>query len=468
MYRKFNIAIFVIFLLIQNDLWPVTIKPTLLTQKKTKKRGQIGQKKTGASELITLNLTGVSLKNTLQILTNRLGKNLIMDATVREQSLNLSLKNITAEQAFNAILETNDLAYKELPGNIFFVAGSGKIGKQTVVKNIPVKYADAPALQNILKGMVPSKYGVIMSDTRTNTLIIKESPDILAKMEKLLAELDVPTKQVYIQAEIVEVSSIDDTEFGVELLWKNANFKSFEGAAGTGFGLVPAGGGENASTQQAGHLINTDGLPFPIGSGLGIGILNADVSAVLHALKEHNDVNLLSRPRIVTMDNQEATIEVGDEIPFKVLNQFGVTSFEFKDATIELRVKPHIIDSEYVTLNVETKADFPNGFSADGTPIIATRRALTNVKVRNGHTIVIGGLIRDSMIKSQSKVPILGSIPLLGMLFRHQKTTNVKTDLIIFITPIILEDDAMSPRIFQKDFKLRHKVKDKLKINEEK
>jgi len=437
MYRKFNIAIFVMFLLllIQNDLWAVTTKPTLLTEKKKKKQGQIGQKKTGGSEVVSLNLTGVSLKNTLQILTKRLGKNLIMDPSVREVTLNLSLKNITAAEAFNAILETNNLAYKELPGNILFVAGSGKIGKQTVVKNIPVKYADAQALQGILKGMVPSQYGVIMSDKRTNTLIIKESPDILAKMEKLLAELDVPTKQVHIQAEIVELSSTDDTEFGVELLWKNAKFKSFEGAAGTGFGLTPAGGGgEGASGSQAGHLINTGGLPFPVGSGLGIGILNADVSAVLHALKEHNDINLLSRPRIVTMDNQEATIEVGDEIPFKVLNQFGVTSFEFKDATIQLAVEPHIIDSEYIMLKVETKADFPNGFSADGTPIIATRRASTNVKVRNGYTIVIGGLIRDSMIKSQSRVPILGSIPLLGMLFRNQKTTKVKTDLITFIT----------------------------------
>jgi len=199
-------------------------------------------------------------------------------------------------------------------------------------------------------------------------------------------------------------------------------------------------------------------LLFPSGSGLGIGILKTNVEAVLHALAENNNVNLLSRPRIITMDNQEAVIEVGDQIPYKKLNQFGVTSFEFKDATVQLVVKPHIIDSEYILLEVASKADFQNGFTPDGTLIISTRKASTNVKVKDGQTIVIGGLIRDSLIKNQTKVPILGDIPFLGLLFKSTKTTKVKTELIVFITPVILKDEEQEVH-FEDDFQLRYRIR---------
>ena len=237
---------------------------------------------------------------------------------------------------------------------------------------------------------------------------------------------------------------------------ENVNGKA---KVGTNFGLTPIPVSNGESSEGSGA---STPVPFPSGSGLGIGILNTDVQAVLHALNENNNVNLLSRPRIITLDNQESVIEVGDQIPFKKLNKFGVTSFEFKDATVQLVVKPHIIDSEYILLAVAPKADFQNGFTPDGTPIISTRRASTNVKVRNGQTIVIGGLIRDSLIKNEKKVPILGDIPLLGLLFKSTKSTKVKTELIVFITPIILEDE-IETKNFQEDFELRKKMRENFK-----
>lgn len=406
---------------------------------------------------INLNLKGVSLKNTLQMLCNRLGKNLLLSSDVNNRMLNMNLQNITPRDAFNVILSTNNLAYKAMAGNVWFVASSKRIGDRTVVKNVACKYADAGEMVKILTSIVRD-VGAVIADQRTNTLIIKGTPEAILQMEKLIEELDRPTKQVYIQAEIVEVSATDDQEFGVEWFWKNANFKSYQGKVGTDFGLTfnPANTGENSESSE------TVPVPFPTGSGLGIGILNTDVEAVLHALAETNNVNLLSRPRIVTMDNQEAVIEVGDQIPFKKLNQFGVTSFEFKDATVQLVVKPHIIDSEFILLEVAPKADFQNGFTPDGTPIISTRKASTKVKVRSGQTIVIGGLIRDSLIKNEKKVPILGDIPLLGWLFKSTKSTKVKTELIIFITPFILEDEIETQH-FQDDFKLRKRMRENFK-----
>lgn len=405
---------------------------------------------------INLNLKGVSLENTLQMLCNRLGKNLLMSSEVQDRMLNMSFQEITPMEAFNVILEANNLAYKEMEGNVFFVAASEKIGNRTIVKNVACKYANAEEMVTILTSVVPTDVGTIIADKRTNTLVIRGTPETIQRMENLIEELDRPTKQVYIQAEIVEVSSTDDEELGVEWLWKNANFKSIQGRAGSDFGLTFNTANDNENSESS------ETFPFPSGSGLGIGILNTDVEAVLHALDEVNNVNLLSRPRVVTMDNQESVIEVGDQIPFKKLNQFGVTSFEFKDATVQLLVKPHIIDSEFILLEVAPKADFQNGFTPDGTPIISTRKASTNVKVRDGQTIVIGGLIRDSLIKNQKKVPILGDIPLLGLLFKSTKSTKVKTELIVFITPVILEDEIETQH-FEEDFDLRKKMHENFK-----
>lgn len=408
-----------------------------------------------ASEQITVHFEGVSLTRALRMIAEKLNQNLIFDSGIEDKTLKVYLENVHPMDAFIGILEANDLWYKELRGSILYVSRAEKLGSQAVVKNLKCRYAKADELKPILEQLVVSKNGSVMADKRTNTLVVKERPAIIARMEQLVEELDQPIKQVYIQAEIVEVSSTDKVELGVEWLWTPPSTGSAEGQIGTDFGLQTPQQSSRTGEPPAPQF------PFPTGNGLGIGILNTNLKAVLHALSEVTNVNLLSRPRVVTMDNQESVIEVGDQIPYKVLNEFGITSFEFKDATIQLVVKPHIVDSDYIMLEVAPKADFQNGVTSDGTPIIATRKATTNVKVRNGQTIVIGGLIRDAITVSQQKVPFLGSIPLIGHLFRSKKTTKIKTELLVFITPVILEDSEPKG-LFKKDFELRHKLEKKL------
>ncbi|MFQ5707765.1 MAG: secretin N-terminal domain-containing protein [bacterium] len=409
------------------------------------------QQGTHKPEKINLNLTSVSLKSVIQILANRLGKNILFDPDFVDRTVTLNLNQIEPLDAFKAILESNNLGYREMGERLYFITKANKISKQTIVRHIYCKYADAEELQKILSKVVISEFGTVMSDKRTNTLIIKESPEVLTRMLELIRAIDRPIQQVYIQAAIVEISSIDDHEFGVEWLWKKANYKSLKGRVGTRFDLRGDGGSESSGEVQ-----------LPAGQGLGVGIINSNIDVVLHALSENNDLKLLSRPKITTLDNQQSVIEVGDQIPFKVLNEFGVTSFEFKDATVRLAVKPHIIDSEYIMLDVAPKADFQNGATPDGTPIIATRKASTKVKIKNGQTLVIGGLMRNSLIVNQSKVPLLGSIPLLGMAFRSKKSTKVRTELIVFLTPIILEE-GVSQDIFRQDFGIKHKLEKKFK-----
>jgi type IV pilus assembly protein PilQ len=414
-----------------------------------------GQKSDG---LISLNLTNVSMKNTLELLIGKMKKNLLLDPALEHLRLNMVLRDVTPRQAFDAILEAHNLGYTELAGGIYHIASPEKISNSMVVKNIPLKYASATELEGIVKSVVLSGSGSVTSDPRTNTLIIRESLEVIAEMERLIAELDRSARQVYIQAEILEISATDDTEFGVEWLTNRLKTGSVEGRVGTDF-EIRAPTAETVGTAGSGNGPTPDGFPYPnrSKSGLGIGILHTDISAVLHALNEMNNVNWLSRPRVVTVDNQESVIEVGDQIPYKKLNEFGVTSFEFKDATVQLLVTPHVIDNEYIMLEVAPKADFQNGVTLEGTPIISTRRASTHVKVRDGQTIVIGGLIRDSVIRNVKRVPILGRIPILGALFSSQKSTKVKTELIVFITPVILRDET-APVIFEREFQTREQL----------
>jgi len=405
------------------------------------------------SEPITLNLTDASLKNTLEMLLKNQGRNLLLDADVADVQLNMSLVNIAPSDAFSAILQANNLAFEVLDGNIYFVAGQAKIGTRMIVRHFACKYAIATELETLLKSMAISEAGALFADKRTNTLIVRETPETMHKIETLVAALDKPIRQVYIQSEIVEISITDDQEMGMEWLLNKSDYSR----VGTDMGLQPK------ITQDGDPARENTSFPFPAGTGLGVGILKNGLSGVMHVLRDMNNVNLLSRPRIVAMDNQESTIEVGDQIPFKVLNQFGVTSFEFKDATVQLVVKPHIIDSNYVSMKVSPKADFQNGFTPDGTPIISTRRASTTVKIRNGQTIVIGGLIRDSIIENVKKVPLLGDIPIIGYLFKSSRTSKLKTELIVFITPYILDDEMSTSGHFSKEFEIRETAKKKIR-----
>ncbi len=399
--------------------------------------------------MISLQLSGSSLRSTLEMLARRLGKNIMIDVDVPDLKLNMFLRSISPRDAFTAILAANKLSYKVLDGQVLYVAPAEKIDENKEVRHIACKYADATDLVPILNKIITDQSGAVIADARTNTLIIRESPETLARMEKLVAELDRPTLQVYIQAEIIEVSSTDGKKFGIEWILDRLRSREFEGRVGSEWLL------QHATTNTTDDATT---FPFPVGTGFGIGILGTNVNLVLRALRESNQVNLLSRPRIVTMDNQEANIEVGDQIPFKVLNQFGVTSFEFKDATIQLVVKPQIIDSLHLALEVMPKADFQNGFTPDGTPIISTRRAKTRVKIRDGETVVIGGLIRDSVIKSEKRVPFLGRLPWIGFLFRDTISTVQKTELMVFITPIIMREGEHK-NLFTPEFEMREKAR---------
>ena len=398
---------------------------------------------------ISINLKDVSINNMLNVLSEKTGMKFVVDPAIKNRKITVKLNNILSNKAVSAIMESNGLGYKKLEGiDVYMVNDYNKIMAQTaIIKRISCQFASAEKLQNIISQIVTKGFGVVLSDSRTNSLIIKENPENMKKVENLISELDKPTPQVYIEAAIAEVSLNKDKEAGLEWLWKDPNIASNTDRVGTRFDLRPS----------------TTGSSMPMGSGLGIGIVNIHIDAVLHALQTDYDLNILSRPYLVTLDNQEAEIEVGDQIPYKSLNQYGITSYEFKSASVKLVIKPHINNDSTMTIELRPNADFQNGQTPDGIPIIATRRAHTIVKVKNGKTIVIGGLMREQKVESISKVPILGSIPLLGFLFRKSVHSSVKTELVIFITPRIVTE-KLTEEMLQPEKKLSEKALKKLEI----
>ena len=392
---------------------------------------------------ISINLKEASINNVLKVLGEKTGIKFVVDPAIQDRRITVNINDVLADDAISVIMESNGLGYRSIEGvDVYMVSDLSKIMSRTVVKRVSCQFAEAVKLRDILNKIVTPGIGAVLADERTNSLIIKENPEVIDRLEALIGELDKPTPQIYIQAAIAEISLTKNNEAGLEWLWKDPNLASSTDRVGTKFDLRQTGGGSAGGQSQ---YLDGEGNPFPlglpIGQGLGIGIINIHIDAVIHAIQTDYDLNILSRPHLVTLDNQEASIEVGDQIPYKVLSQYGITSYEFKSATVKLLIRPHINNDSTITIEIKPNADFQNGQTPDGIPIIATRKASTQVKVGNGKTIIIGGLMRNSDVQTISKVPILGSIPLLGALFRSKIVKKEKTELVIFITPRIMSDD---------------------------
>lgn len=411
-----------------------------------------------APTLISISLKDAPFTNVLKVLGEKTGRKFVADPDIQERRISVNLANVTAEEAITAILSSNGLGYRQMEGiDIYVVSDIRKIQRETTVKNIRCQFADANELQNILNRIVTPGVGVVVADQRTNTLILRDNPETLNRLEELIKTLDAPTPQIYIQAAIAEISLTKDNATGFEWFWKNPNLTGPDDRVATRFDL-------RQTITQPNYFDNAGqplGKGLPIGLGLGIGVLTKSFDAVLHALQTEKDVNILSRPYLVTLDNKEAIIEVGDQIPYKVLNQYGITSYEFKAATIKLRVKAHINNDQTITVEVTPNADFQNGQTPDGIPIIARRMANTTIKIDNQETIVIGGLMRETKSKTISRVPLLGSIPLLGWLFRSKNDQSVKTELVVFLNPTIVTDQISRTQL-QPENKLSDQARQKI------
>jgi len=274
----------------------------------------------------------------------------------------------------------------------------------------------------------------IVAEETTNSLIITTYFRNFEKLEKIIKELDVMLPQVLIEVKIVEVTLDDDTKFGVEWMWEQATTigsKSYTQRGTTAFGLADE--------------------VF----GLKYGILGETLEALLMSLEKNTKVNILSTPRILTLDNREAIINIGQEVPYLESTQEtatgGVlTSYDFRDVGVILTVTPRINKSETVTLDVNQQINSLIEFTLFNAPVIAKREATASVTVKDGQTMIIGGIIEDNKTETTHKVPILGSVPFIGKLFQREESKTEKTELMVFITPYIIHNPEEADEVTQR------------------
>jgi len=406
--------------------------------------------------LISVDFQGTTLYTVLNILSMKTGRKFVTDADLLNKKIVLTLKDVTADEALNALLDTYDLYYvKQGDTNIYVIKSKHDISPITVSKVIFCNYAKAKDLEKVLQARL-TKGGKITSDERTNSLIVTDLADSIDKLEILVRSLDVPTQQVQIEARIVDVTLGNQITIGTQIdnLYRFPRVYHGQSYA-TGLsdnGYVwhdPMSAMTQPVTQirpNADYSQNLLAMP-PVGIGkLGFAVMQGDLNIVgnFFAGVEQKNAKILTNPKLIVLNNQEATIEIVEEIPYvsdrtQSADGTAVTlTTAYKQVGLKLKVRAQINRDGTIVLDVAPEQSFRTGEDLIGTPVLNTSKAKTIMILRSGETAVIGGLIRETENKTENKIPILGDIPILGYLFKTVVSNKQRHELTIFISAKII------------------------------
>jgi type IV pilus assembly protein PilQ len=411
-------------------------------------------------EKLSLNFQSIEVRALLQVVADFTGLNIITADTVGG-SLTLRLKDVPWDQALDIILQSKGLS-KRKTGNVVLIAPSDElatkeklaleVAQQTTeleplrTEPFVLSYAKASDVRGLLSDgqqKILSKRGSVTVDARTNTMFIQDVPARLDDVRKLILQLDVPVRQVQIEARIV----IADDNFRRQL---GARFGTSAGTSANGRNIGFSGSGSQANSIARGNMptgfsVEDLNVNLPVGAAgtLGLTFLNLGngnvVNLELSALEADNRGKVVSNPRIVTADKRKATITQGTEIGFQTQAASGGTTTQFKPAVLSLDVTPQITPDDKVIMDLDVKKDSV-GALIGGVPSIETRTLKTQVLADNGETVVLGGIYEQTTRTDVTKVPLLGDIPFFGNLFKQTTKRDEKTELLIFITPRIIKE----------------------------
>ena len=415
------------------------VQPTPLSGARTLS----GTQRVFTGDPISLNLKDADIKDVLRTFAQLTGLNIAVDPQVRG-TVTVDFVDVPWDQALDLILRQNGLTYV-LEGNVMRVGTIDRLAQETAASrrlaeeerlNVPLttlgfklSYARSNDVAALLRDLASPRARIIV-DARTNQLIISEIPQYLQTMRNLIDTVDIPTRQVVIEARVVETTKTFTRNFGFSWNFGGA----FDPALGTGTGLIFP------------NRIGFTGGPFTFTGGAGpvLGLVLTDVlgafdlDIALHAAETEDLVRVISAPKVTTQDNTPAEIQSGIQIPYQTRVNF-TTTISYIDATLRLSVTPQITEAGTIIMDIAVQKTTPGEpiEGAAGTPL-ATRQARTRVMVRDGGTAVIGGIYQASDSTGQSRVPVLSQIPVLGALFRSNSMRTQHDELLIFITPRIV------------------------------
>jgi type IV pilus assembly protein PilQ len=417
---------------------------------------RVGLQRTGPGTF-SIDVDGADIRSVCRAIAEFSGRNIVVGKEVRA-SVSVALQNVGWREALRTILYSCNLDYSEEGGDIIRVDDRTKLATERAemlvlaarqMENAPLEtriiklnYANANELQSaLMAGM--TKRGSILVEKRTNSLIVSDLPANLDAVEKMAISLDSTTPQIEITAKLVDVGASALRDLGVQ--WNVGRVKGgpkfwngIDDPNNAGQKILPGGGpihSDDNTIQVNDEQKTSIGNPA---NQVTFGIFKswASIEGQLQMLEENRKANIISNPRITTVDNREAKIVVGQKIPLIVQDVAGNPVSQLQTIGIQLKVTPHLTQDKKIIMDLHPEvSDLSTQSTVQGGIIINTSEADTRVMVDDGQTAVIGGLIRTNESSVRSGVPLLKDVPLLGMLFRSNSTVRQNRELIIFVTP---------------------------------
>jgi len=441
----------------------MSIDVTPLTPEEIEKRDDIFKFK---GEKLSLNFQDIEVRSVLQLIADFTDLNLVASDTVSGR-ITLRLKNVPWDQALELILKTKGLDQRQV-GNVLLVAPAAEIAarEKLELENqkqiselaplrtefIQISYASASELFELFNGSgsngqsIMSDRGSVIVDERTNAIILTDTADRLEEFRRVIAQLDIPVRQVLIEARIVTANANFSEQLGIT--WGGGAI-SQRGNTGLRVGgsqqtlteLTNVGPNGAVTITAPGDLVVDLGVTGAGATSIGLGIIRAGylVDLELSALATDGHAEVVARPKVITADKSTAIIESGVEIPYQEASSSGATSTSFKDAVLSLEVTPQITPDDRIIMELNVKQDTV-GQVFNNVPSINTNEIQTQVLVDNGSTVVLGGIFQTDKNISTTKTPFLGDLPYVGRLFKRTTERDDKQELLIFITPRIIAD----------------------------
>lgn len=442
----------------------LSIKP--LTQDDVEKRKAERFAYTG--EKLSLNFQDIDVRSVLQLIADFTDLNLVASDTVRG-NITLRLQNVPWDQALDLVLKTKGLDQRKI-GNVLLVAPADEIAarerqelesQKQIAELAPlrreliqVNYAKAADMAQLFQSVTSAEgagddRGSITVDDRTNSIIAYQTQERLDELRRIVAQLDIPVRQVMIEARIVEANVDYDKSLGVN--WRGARVGNGNFVVGGSGGNRPGapGYGQNPGTQNPtpslGNFVDLGSTGATSGLGIGFITNNTILDLELSAMEKSGNGEIVSQPKVVTSDKETAKILKGTEIPYQEASSSGASTTSFKEAALSLEVTPQITPDNRIMMEVKVTKDAPNFERAvNGVPPIDKNEVNAKVLVSDGETIVIGGVFSNTQTTSVDKVPFLGDLPFAGRLFKRDSVREQKSELLIFLTPRIMNTQAVA------------------------
>lgn len=452
------------------------------------------RERTYRGELLSLNFQDIEVRAVLQIIADFTNLNVVVSDTVTGR-ITLRLKNVPWDQALDIIMQTKGLTQRQ-QGNVIYIAPTAEVtqrekleleARKQQVELAPLRselmqinYAKAADIAKLIKTRseggstagrstetsLLSERGQVAVDDRTNTLLIQDLPERISDIRALVTRIDIPVRQVMIDSRIVIANDDFSKELGVQFggmfsaggpktgALLGGNSAGLTNAVTTNGGVIETGGTNGTRVTNAINSSLSDRLGFsapvtgsPAGS-IALAVLGQHylLDLELSALQAEGRGETLSNPRVMTADRKEASIKQGREVPYTAVSNVGGAStnnVSFKEALLELTVTPQITPDKAIIMDIKVTKNEVTGEVVQGQPVLAKREVSTQVLVRSGETVVLGGVYEQITSESVDKIPFLGDIPGIGRLFRRNASSNTKSELLIFITPQIVDGNVV-------------------------